>query len=341
MLAVSSTGPPADNEYTAYRNDAADRSDSFWLSILVPFYNQNPTGLLESLLDACGEHPGLVEIVMADDGSRDAGPVHSLLARMRTAGVPCSMLVLHGNRGRARVRNLLGAAARGDYILFLDGDMELTSPAYLGDYLRLIQGGRPAVAFGGIRMAAIGASDRIHRLHEYLSRRLHCLPAEQRNRAPGKYVYSSNLLLRRDLLVRHGFDEQFRGWGWEDVELGFRLSDRVNVVHVDNPVTHAGYHAAAELLERWGCSVNNFQILCDKHPDKVPALAIYKASATLARVPGIHALEAPLKFVVLSDARAVPLALRFWCWKFLRAIIYTDVFGPNAMRTGRRGLDVP
>ncbi len=130
-----SIGRSSSDECTIRRNESAHGQSDVSLSILVPFYNQNPAQLLDRLITACAEHPGLVEIVMADDGSDDTGPAHRFWARMRTTDVPCSMLISRNNLGRSRIRNLLGAAARGDYIVFLDGDMKMISREYITDYI--------------------------------------------------------------------------------------------------------------------------------------------------------------------------------------------------------------
>ena len=61
--------------------------------------------------------------------------------------------------------------------------------------------------------------------------------------APEKYVFTSNLLIRRDVFDAEPFDAGFVGWGWEDVEWGMRVSRRHPIAHIDNPATHLGLDA--------------------------------------------------------------------------------------------------
>ena len=87
----------------------------------------------------------------------------------------------------------------------------------------------------GIDQAPTDARFAVHRA---LSGASECLPASERAKQPEKYVYTSNLLVRRDVFAAEAFDPGFSGWGWEDVEWAMRVSRRFEVVHIDNPATH-------------------------------------------------------------------------------------------------------
>lgn len=89
------------------------------VSVIVPVFN-NPAGLaacLESL--AAQETARPFEVVVVDDGSTDdLGPVrHRFQGRL-----PLNWQVMPRNRGPAMARNAGIRAARGELILFTDGD---------------------------------------------------------------------------------------------------------------------------------------------------------------------------------------------------------------------------
>lgn len=296
------------------------------LSILVPFYQTMPAILTQQLLHAAQGLESEIELLLADDGSgrnEYADRISGLLCR---SAVPAMLIVLADNIGRAAIRNVLCREARGKFVLFVDGDVQVDHPDYLARYLTLIRTRSPDVAFGGFAMATLDGHSRELLLHQLVSNRSHCRPLTERNRQPQKYVYGSNLLVRRDLMADSGFDERFRGWGWEDVELGFRLGDVAHISQVDNPVVHHGYQAASTLIERWTESADNFQLLCAEHPEKAAALPIYRASALIARMPGLHRLRGALGRLVATERPAVPMLVRFWSWKWLRAMIYAERF---------------
>jgi glycosyltransferase involved in cell wall biosynthesis len=96
------------------------------LSVLIPFYNNH--GLLPECLQSIREHITSVsfEIIIADDGSPDTRFLRTL------ADPAVTVLYLEKQSGPAKARNAAIAAARGDFILFVDSDDVLTrDPAAL------------------------------------------------------------------------------------------------------------------------------------------------------------------------------------------------------------------
>jgi glycosyltransferase involved in cell wall biosynthesis/multidrug transporter EmrE-like cation transporter len=109
------------------------------LSVIVPVYDEAARlgPALARLSAFLRKHaPGAHELLVVDDGSRDATP--ALLARLRLPGL--RVLRLPRNRGKgAAVRAGLGAA-RGRAILFMDCDLS-TPPAEIPGAERLIRAG--------------------------------------------------------------------------------------------------------------------------------------------------------------------------------------------------------
>jgi hypothetical protein len=77
---------------------------------------------------------------------------------------------------------------------------------------------------------------------------------------------TSNVSVSKSLIERAGmFDEQFYGYGWEDWELGFRLSKQGAVfIHDEKVVAYHQEHAvSAQNMEQ---SLKNFYLFQQKHP---------------------------------------------------------------------------
>ena len=55
------------------------------------------------------------------------------------------------------------------------------------------------------------------------------------------FFYTSNISLSRALLLKEGFDPVFKGYGWEDIELGHRLTTKHNLSILYNPYA-VGWH---------------------------------------------------------------------------------------------------
>lgn len=293
------------------------------LSILIPFYRYDPRPLTQRLEELCAGDPGAVEIILADDGSGDEELLALCRSHVEHAGVPARLLALPKNRGRAGVRNLLARSARGRHVLLLDCDMRPLGPDFLTTYLALAQGDVDA-AFGGFEVPPLREVARNHRLHQRLQARSEALDARTRARNPGKYVFTSNLLIRRELLLANPFDEQFAGWGWEDVEWGLRISAVAAVLQVDNAALHLGLDEPLALMGKYAQSAGNLKTLLASRPE-AGAFPLVRAAAVLARAPFPRVLAGLFKAAALADP--LPLELRALSAKLYRASLYGLALG--------------
>lgn len=295
----------------------ADRSETPSLSILIPFFRDDPVQLLKAL-DAA---PAGVEIVVLDDGSgvpdlaaRVAGTVEGLALHARFVG-------LSANEGRSRGRNRLAAHARGTHLLFLDADMLPDRSSFVADWLALVARDNPAVAFGGFSLDQTPKT-REHALHRAMALKSDCLSAEVRAQAPEKHVFTSNLLVRRDVFEAIGFDEAFTGWGWEDVEWAMRVAQVHPILHVDIPASHLGLDTAATMARKYEQSAANFARVVGSHRAVVETYASYRAARILKRLP-LRGLWRPLvKAFALADL--APLPARDFAMRLYRAALYAE-----------------
>jgi glycosyltransferase involved in cell wall biosynthesis len=174
------------------------------------------------------------EVIVSDDGSRE--DTRALLTRI-AVDYPTRLVHLWqpdigARMSRARNRGI--AAARGDYVLFLDGDM-LAQREFIADHLAFARRGyfaQGSRVLTGERCAArLLAEQRIDVgfFAPDLDRRRHTLriPALARayawphTREAG--IKSCNWgFWRDDLLAVNGFNEAMTGWGREDNELALR-----------------------------------------------------------------------------------------------------------------------
>lgn len=291
------------------------------LSVLIPFFRDDPTILLAALGRQLAWTAGEVEVVVLNDGSGD----DALDARARAAvgalAGPARLVSLSSNVGRSAGRNRLAAHARGGWLLFLDSDMLPDDDDFLSRWLQAVDADTP-VAFGGFSLKQ-ASHDRRFALHRAVASRSDCAEAEARARQPEKYVFTSNLLVRRDVFDAEGFDGDFAGWGWEDVEWGLRVSRRWPVAHIDNPATHLGLDPAPALLAKAEQSVGNFARVVQTHGAVVRAYPSYRVAAAMRRAPGRRLLGRGFRAAVLTEA--LPAKLRSLALRLYRATLYAEV----------------
>ncbi|HWQ87354.1 glycosyltransferase family A protein [Brevundimonas sp.] len=291
------------------------------LSVLTPFLRDDPTDLLTALETEAGALAGAVEVIVLDDGTADPALTRRLTAQLDAMALPVRLITLPANEGRAIGRNRLAGSARGGSLLFLDSDMRPDHANFLRDWAALVASSDPAVAFGGFSLLQ-APTDARFRVHRAMAAKSECVPCAERAKQPEKYVYTSNLLVRRDVFGFEAFDPGFTGWGWEDVEWAMRVSRRFAVVHIDNPATHMGLDTVTALAGKYEQSAPNFGRMVQRHPDVVANYPSYRAAKLLKRLPGLPLLRRAVRGA--AEAGWLPVAARAFSLRLYRAALYAE-----------------
>ena len=249
--------------------------------MVIPTFNR--AAILERTLDALARQlgqPGCAsssdgpravdgcEVIVVDDGSTDRTPdlVHRI---QKNYPVPLHYL-RQENRKQGAARNLGARRAAGPLLIFL-GDDTVPASQFLRQHRSSHEGGE-------VRRVVIGYTPwpracRRTRFMEYIGERgwqFGFSLIEDPENVPFNFFYTSNLSIRRDFFWEAGgFDEDFREYGWEDVELGLRLH-RIGMQLSYNPQAVAYHHHPTSLFsfvqrqQRVGRSAWTFY---RKHPD--------------------------------------------------------------------------
>ena len=212
----------------------AQAPTSFRASLVIATYNwKEALGAVLSTVRAQDELPD--EVLIADDGSR--ADTAELIAREASSFPVPLTHVWHEDSGfrLGEIRNKAMAAARGDYLIQLDGDL-LLHRAFVRSHRRFavrgwyVQGSRAMLdAEATARILAPGrlpagplargVRNRANALYLPFLARLAGGPSGALTRTRG-----ANMAFWRDDIIRvNGYDEEIAGWGREDSELAARL----------------------------------------------------------------------------------------------------------------------
>ncbi|MFA5508327.1 MAG: glycosyltransferase [Vulcanimicrobiota bacterium] len=185
------------------------------ISVVIPTYNRadSLSVVLPSLLDQTFPAEQY-ELLLCDAGSTDG--TKELTEELKD---PRIVFTPGPNTGRSGARNRGVREARGDLILFTDADI-IAEPDLLQqhfDYHSRFPGD-----------AVVGCEVQVNTLEEYREYRedpqAHARHSVNRTTVPWHYFLTGNASARKaDLLRVGGFDEDFTGYGHEDLELGYRL----------------------------------------------------------------------------------------------------------------------
>ena len=289
------------------------------LSVLTPFLRHDPSAMLAHFANA----PAGVEFVLLDDGSNSAALLANVISAAEGTGAPVRIIVSADNLGRATARNRLIEEARGQYVLFLDADMLPDSAQFLSIWLGIIETQAPLVAFGGLSLTRAARTTETA-LHYALFGRSDCLSARQRSRRPAQAAASANLLVQRTYLQAHPFDGAFTGWGFEDTDWAISVSHTSDIMHVENPATHAGLDDVDTLLRKSAEAGPNFGRLARKHPRHVSRFAAHRVARTMRAIPGRRTQRWCLSWLVRDPAGATPMHVRCTALKLLRASHFAE-----------------
>lgn len=290
------------------------------ISICVPAYRYDVSALITALAEC--DDASLVEIIIHDDGARD----HDLLARLQHEAsrqkVAVRLVAANTNRGRAAARNAAIEHARADWVLLLDADMLPDDRQFLTRYLDAIEaGGEPCIVVGGYSLL-LASKDAGNALHRWQAESSECLSATQRQAAPGRYVFSSNVLAHRKVVETIPFDEDFAGWGWEDTDWGLRAAKFYPIRHIDNTATHLGLDTDSVLMSKYAMSGENFARLVQRHPDEARAMPLFRMAQHMRGLP----MRETFRDVASWTARtsALPVSVRGRALKAWRALVYAE-----------------
>ena len=208
------------------------------ISLCISTYNW-PGALHLTLQSVLQQTVMPFEVLIADDGSKEE--TRLLIERFTaTSPVPVQHIWQPDDGFRlAQIRNRAFAAAKGDYIVQVDGDL-LLHPQFIADHSRMAAPGtfvcgsralmdqehsRSLIDSGTLHYPSFfnsALSKKHNALHNPLLCRLNYLM--QRGFDQYKYVLGCNMAFwRADLLKINGYNEDFVGWGKEDNDLTVRM----------------------------------------------------------------------------------------------------------------------
>jgi glycosyltransferase involved in cell wall biosynthesis len=190
------------------------------ISVVIPTYQRCAS--VRRALEALTRQtisPNLFEVIVVIDGSEDGtAEMVELFAAPYLLRAICQP-----NRGRAAACNAGMRACQGELIILLDDDMQ-PAPGFVAAHQRAHCAGDHLVVLGAVPITFDTASPPVVAyIGAKFNRHLEQL-TQPNYRFKLTDFYSGNASIRRDMLIGvGGFDEAFRVYGNEDLELYLRL----------------------------------------------------------------------------------------------------------------------
>jgi glycosyltransferase involved in cell wall biosynthesis len=197
------------------------------LSVLIPTYNRREI-LIKSLAAYQGQsaRAEILEILIVDDGSTDGtGEAVSQLSMESPIRI---RYIRQNNSGLAAARNHGIREAKGRLILFIDDDI-IPSPCLVREHLAW-HARDPDAAAGVLGLVKWAPEVRPTPFMEWLESdgvQFGYGALTRGSQVPFTSCYFCNTTLKVAFIRENGlFDQDFRAYGFEDIELGYRLSKK-------------------------------------------------------------------------------------------------------------------
>lgn len=224
-------------------------------SIIICTYNK--PNILYATLNSflLQENKNEFEIIICDDGSEDK----MTLEQISNLDLNINYIELP-HKGRAAARNKGLEKASGNIIIFSDDD-SLIEEEFVSKHIFLhsqydqtvVLGNRKQVYLDDKDIGSINGSNYFRQLakirniakndiYSYCTK-----PIIFKNNPSSHWLCSTtgNMSIKRNFIENYGgFDENFSGWGFEDIELGYRFSKNgINFYYDENLINYHMEHA--------------------------------------------------------------------------------------------------
>lgn len=207
--------------------------------------------------------------MVVDDGSRD-GTWEWLCSLERDGTPPRVRGLRQPQSGQGAARNRALAEIESGLVIFI-GDDVIPAPDFVATHCAAHQRQARACAVVGFtdwRRSAMRVTPALEMVNRegHQFGYAHMRPGEE---VPFTCFYTSNVSVPRDVLGSEPFAAAFTAYGWEDVELGYRLSRR-GVPIVYEPLAAAEHQhpmTLVDLFERQRAAGRGMDTLLQLHPE--------------------------------------------------------------------------
>jgi glycosyltransferase involved in cell wall biosynthesis len=210
------------------------------LSVIIPTHKR--ASILQICLQKLFDQQNVdFEVIVVEDGATDE-------TRRAIAGFKSErcQFIQQSKSHQGVARNLGAAKAKGDLLLFI-GDDIFAEPGFLARHVATHQN-HPDDAVAVLGFTTWDPALKINTYMRFLESSGWQFGYDLLK--PGfvecadryKFFYTSNLSIKKAFFEKERFDEDFTGYGWEDMELGYRLLKNRDMRLFYEPTARAYHH---------------------------------------------------------------------------------------------------
>jgi glycosyltransferase involved in cell wall biosynthesis len=254
-------------------------------SVVIPIRNCAGTiGTVLHSLDSQNYPKDNFEVVAVDNESTDTTSEIIKQYKAEYKLIHLYSVPSHTRWNPSKVRNQGLNHARGNIVIFLDADV-IPGPDFISSHVEIHEREPvPQGIFGYMygypwlaerRTPEILCPPPVTEILDNLQEFVAANPDDWQDGRifhkylwPWQFFWSANISVKREVACTvGGFDENFRGWGWEDIEFGFRLSAKGVKLFFSHEAWGIHYPHPARLEGKTGDEMKNVLYILKKHQD--------------------------------------------------------------------------
>ena len=269
------------------------------LSILIPVYNYNVAALVLELKQQADNLGIVYEIIVQDDVSQQFIIENTNINSLSN----CSFTINTENLGRGKNINLLCNKSKYDFILIMEADSFPENELYLKNYIEVLSKSANVI-FGGVKYPQTSPSnEKLLRWKYGIKRETKSISHRFKNNYD--FVFTWNLLLKKEILLQFPFPEFIKEYGYEDFIFieNLRLNS-VPVTHIENYLIHHNDESSIDFIKKSEIAVKNLHNLIHFHkidPNKIRLSNFYVILKKLHLIASVKAIYLKTKKQILVN----------------------------------------
>uniref|UniRef100_UPI00404B5CE9 glycosyltransferase family 2 protein n=1 Tax=Flavobacterium sp. TaxID=239 RepID=UPI00404B5CE9 len=215
------------------------------ISILIPVYNYKINDLVTELNKQALALQISFEIVCLDDASSD---LEIIKENQKVSDFEnCHYILAAENKGRTATRNALAKMAKFDHLLFLDADILPANDDFIAKYLENLNIDYEVVV-GGYAYRFEDLTPEVS-LRWYYGKEREFKSAAARNKNKYGHVFSGNFLIRKAVFMKLAIPN-IAFYGMDNYFSYLLNKNKINVIHIENPIFHLGLESNQIFFEK-------------------------------------------------------------------------------------------
>jgi len=222
------------------------------ISVLIPCYNYDVTGLVKKLHKQLNIKADKFEIICVEDGSINVFSNSQIEKLSHTKYIHRKK-----NIGRSKIRNFLAREAKFKWLLFIDCDSLIENERFVENYIKYTSYEKQITYGGTDYQTEKPKKDKI----------LHWKYGSKVESKKKRNIFSSHhFLINKKAFGKVKFNEEIRHYGHEDTIFWLELKNKnYKFNYIKNPLTHIGLETNKVFIKKTTEALKNLYFLSKKY----------------------------------------------------------------------------